>query len=507
MSSHNKAKRKGKELSEQIRKLSESTRMRKDTAVKVRGRVCASIIKRDNSCFFQLEKLESQGGILGIHKSHLLEESDSEEDELLENPRLSSRKTECASVSELPKLESTDNNSSLPTDPPMKLLFIHPPSLIEELYPPFAEVTPREGALEGAERMLLSDNSLESLTYLVTTQWLVLFYREKPCPLAIWQWLFQIMCLSCDKRISSGAYSNISALVKGAKAMDQAHSIFFPSLTDIFDILTNLGVDKERLSDNDVLPQVDDEVFPPPSQSIFSNFCRLLGYLKLCVETCPEYYSVASLEDFIVLVANISLDTNLYQEVLPGDITEFFQALVGEIPSSHWACSVESLAGKLSALSQHHHNKLYVARLITGTTHRLSTLQMSVCRKGIELLIEKPPTTSAKTNTEFARAVLIYYYHLKPSSFDFKTCYKMYSILAMLALFLNLSQLVWTNAKSEREFAQLLGALSDKVRDDPNHPERGLVKDMLIQMKLEFEGRKAIKKQTDLSAVVFTDIS
>ena len=86
-------------------------------------------------------------------------------------------------------------------------------------------------------------------------------------------------------------------------------------------------------------------------------------------------------------------------------------------------------------------------------------------------------------------------------------CYKMYSILALLSLFLNLSQLVWTDAQSAREFSQLLGALSDKVHDLSSHPERGMVKDMLIQMKLEFEGKKkVIKKQTDLNNFVFPDL-
>lgn len=458
-------------------------------------------------CFPQLEKLESQGGILGIYKLNALtEDSDSEEDEISDRPKVSAHDTNYPSISELPKLEAFDNTPSLPTDPPMTSLFIHTPLLIEELYPPCAEVESREGALEDAERMLFSDNSTECLSLLITSQWLVLFYREKPCPLAIWQWLFQIMCRSCDKRMSIGAYTNITNLVAGAKVINQVDSIFFPSITDFVDILVSLGVDKERLSDNEVPAQTNDDVFSS-SPSIFSNVCRLLGYLKVCVETCPEYYSAADLEEFIVLVANISLDANLYQVVLPDNITEFIKVLVGGIPSSHWACSVERLSSKLLSLNHHHHNKLHVARLITGMTERLSTLQMSVCRKSIEFLLEKLPSTNAKTSTEFARAVLIYYYHLKSPSFDYKMCYKMSSILSMLALFLNLSKLVWKDDKSEREFAQLLGALSDKVRDDSNHPERGLVKDMLIQMKLEFEGRKAIKKQTDLNSFVFTDLS
>ncbi len=447
--------------------------------------------------FMQLEKYKSQGGILGLSK--ILEDQDPEEDELSDNFGLSSLDSDRVPVSELPKLDSIDDTPSLPLNPPGKSLFVNPPLLIEELYPPCAEITPQEGALEGMKRMLLSQDSTEGLTLLLTSEWLGLCYKENPCPLGIWQWLFQIMCRSCDQLLSKGAFSNLANLVKRAKAINQVDSIFSPSMADVIDILVTLGVDKKRLAKNDLPYQENDDVFAS-SQSIFVNLCLFLRYLRLCVETCPENYTVEELEELIMLIFDISLDTTVHKEVLPHDITICIGSLVAAVPSSHWACSVERLACNLSTLSVHHHDKLYIARLITGMTDRLSTLQFSVCRKSIESLLEKMPSTSTQTSTEFARSILVYYYNLKSPNFDYEMCYKTRSILAMLSLFMNISRLVWSDSRLEKEFAQLLGVLSDKVRDHPNYPERGVVKDLLIQMKLEFEGQKSIKRQTGMNA-------
>lgn len=436
------------------------------------------------------------GGILGLSKALEEEESD---DDSPDEKRLSSINPVSASFSDLPKMEIADNTPSLPLNPPGKTLFVNLPSLIEELYPPCYEKDHQEGPLEGLKQLLLTQDSPKSLSHLLTSNLLGLCYHGKACPLSVWQWLFQIMCLSCDQELSLGAHSNLLDLVRRMKEIDHIGSIFCPSMAEIVNILVSLGIDRERLTKADTKPQEEnDEVFTPP-ESIYGNFSRLLSYLKLCVEVCPQNYTVPEVEDLIMLVANLALDTNIQNEVLPRGITLCLNALLMAVPQLDWACSESRLVAKFPSISQHHHDLLYMVRLITGTSERLPKLQVLLCRSCITALLkDKLSFTHKLSDSEFAKKVLVYYYQLERSTFDYEMCYKTYSILAMLGLFLNRSIVHWRDQKSEREFSQLLGVLSDKIRDDSKHPEKGAVKDMLIRLKLEFEGQKSIMRQTQI---------
>lgn len=50
------------------------------------------------------------------------------------------------------------------------------------------------------------------LSQLIRECWFLLCYRLKPRPNVIWEWLFQIMCLSCDQCLIERAYFNTSGV-------------------------------------------------------------------------------------------------------------------------------------------------------------------------------------------------------------------------------------------------------------------------------------------------------
>ena len=438
----------------------------------------------------QLKKYKKGGGILGLDKE--LQDQLNEDGD---NSRGSSTDTEMPSLSELPKQEAIDNAPPLPARPPGKPLFTKQPSLINELYPPFAELSPQGTVFDGVEKILLNQYESEALSQVICSQWLSLCYQTKPCPMTVWQWLFQIMCRSCDLNLVHGAYVNLVDLVKTAKLRKDISSIYCPSFAEVMDILVSLGMDKNYLP-NESSPEID-EVFTSPQPPI-GNLSRLLQYLKLCAQIAPHKYSVQDLECLVVLLANVSLDAHVCQELISRDFTSCLNCLVAAISASDWACSVDRLGTQLSRLSPHHHNKLYLTGLVTGMTQRLSELQMNLCRKNIELLLEdKVPGSSSLPDCSFSTKVLKYYFKLKSSDYNYEMCYSMHSVLTMLSLFLNKTRVVWPDQASEREFGLVLGALSDKLQDHYEHPERGAVKDLVIRMKVDYEVKKT-KKQRDI---------
>lgn len=440
-----------------------------------------------------MEKYKECGGILGLDREFQSDTDDttSESSAGLDTP------TMMAPFSDFRQGKDTDNTPPLPAKPPGKPLFINQPSLFSELYPPFAKQSPTGSVFDAVEATLLNEDEPKALEQVITSRWLRLCYKRKPCPLSVWQWLFQVMSRSDKPSLVKAAYSTLLDLVTIAETQGTILSVYCPSHAELMDTLVNLGMDKEYLSNDGM--SVSDEVFSP-AQLPVSNLSHFLKFLKVCVQV-PSRYTVQELQLLIVLMVRISLDPYCCQALVSQDVASCFNSLVSAVPAPDWTCLVEPLTDQLAKVSPHHHNKLYVVRLITGVTERLFDLQINTCRKSIELLLERElPGCQSAPDRIFVTNILKYYLRQRFSSYSYEEYYRMHSVLTLVSLFLNNStgSLVWPDSTSEREFARMLGDLSDKVNDHSEHSERGVVKDLAIHMKVDFEVRKTRKRQKSI---------
>ena len=179
----------------------------------------------------------------------------------------------------------------------------------------------------------------------------------------------------------------------------------------------------------------------------------------------------------------------------------------------------KSVCSQAVMVSEHHHNRLYLAHIITGSSRRQRFLQKEFCQECIVRSLGLKSVGQAKSNGEdtsnevklegdatsldscsFAHQVIMhYYYHLKPETYDF---YSMYSILTMLALFMHPSEMKWPTAEERKRFEVLLSSLaSDKLKDTCSIDKMDMipVKDLVVRMKLEISSHKVAEaRQTDL---------
>ena len=392
----------------------------------------------------------------------------------------------------VPRSSTTDGElqSFLPRKPPGQTFFTKPPDFITELYPPGYEEDPTNNAsmFANVEDNLLTQQDPTILKTVICSEWLKLCYLHKPCPPLVWQWLFQIMCRSHDSELSSGALRSLTSLIQVAKQRRDLSSILIPPVFDLIDILVHLGAAPSSVTAGSLCePMEEDCVFDIASP--MQNLSHLLQYLTMCLKSGQEEcYSVQEIETLIVLFVQMSLDQHICGEPIEYQVSLCIAALVSAVSDEQWAALLVKLVVRITTLSEHHHDKLYVTHLMSGTSQRLHQLQRELCRKSLEQLTEVE-----ESNTDDCALIrhVVEYFLSRQRSDSFEDYYTMFSAFSFVALYMHPSVIVWPSTQEKKELSILLGNLSStRIRDDPDHPERSIVKDLVIRLMLEVKSQK-----------------
>lgn len=399
------------------------------------------------------------------------------------------------------------NQFPFPLFAPGYPVLVHPPHLITELYPPgyHRDEGEGQGPLDNLERNIMMQQNPEVLSQLICERWFLLCYRQKPCPIAIWQWLFQIMCLSCDHYLTERVYFNLKSLVNWS---NDKENVYVPNVPTVMDVLVNLGADRDLLEGGRSLEEgqrivtspTEDDVFQtPPAVNVLVNLSNLFRYVSCAVTARPSALSCEDLRQLISVIAAVSLDSSVTKDpsvlVL---ISECISSLVTAIPKASWPAALTSLPTRLVELSPHHHNLLHLGKLMTPSSTCMAELRVAVCRASIWKLVYPDTTYRHMTDCSFAWAIVEHYYLLPAAKYVY---YSMYSIVCMLSHFMNLSPMQWPSPDKKKEFKTMLRKVAAvKIRDIAESAERAPVKDMFIGMALEMATRRA--RQTDLFSIL-----
>lgn len=287
-------------------------------------------------------------------------------------------------------VQGDDLSSPLPSNPG-KAIFMHKPSLITELYPPGIEL--RDGGLLGST---LIHSSVDDLKNIVCSQTLPLSYITRPCPTELIQWLFQLMACSDDPQISTGALRSLIGLLQNSKKFEGC-SFSVSSVAEIVDVLVTLGVERSKLrppltgSGTRVqlmlMDQEGEEVFPPallPS----TNLLNLISYISLCIQTVTSY-KVKHLEELVLILSSLSLDRN-HTHLLKRSLQKCIHNILARYPERVWPKAVKRLSPQLACLSAHHHDRLFLARLISGVRPREKCLSKDFSRWCLLQMVDLP---------------------------------------------------------------------------------------------------------------------
>ncbi len=405
------------------------------------------------------------------------------------------------------------NRFPFPLSGPGIPLLLHPPHLITELYPPgLDEVEAGGGPFNHLETNLMGQQDPDVLSQLICQRWFLLCYRTKPCPTVIWQWLFQVTCLSCDQHLAERACVNLLTLIEWS--YDKG-VVYVPTPRVILDVLVSMGADRALLEaaslgtpslspreESHVANAVEasDDVFQPPPPML-SNISNLLRYLSRAVSANPTALSTEDALQLFRMLAYFSLDSTLNRnpEFL-AHVSSCLSPLVSILPKSSWESDggvLLSLAAELVSLSPHHHDRLQLTRLLLPTSTRMKELQKAACKETIWRTVFPATPMRPLSDCSFMSTIVEQYCETPAAQFEY---YSMYTVVCLLTQLFHLCLPEWPSSEKKHQFKSMLNKLGRvKIRDGADSVERAPVKDLLISMSLEMAAQRSKDTlQTDL---------
>lgn len=384
-------------------------------------------------------------------------------------------------------LRGSSANEGLPflsTKPPGKILFTQPPSFLTELYPPGLD-TVSEQPLDD---LLSQDNPL-ILRGAIVTGLLSLCFRDRPCPSAVWAWLFHLMCRSHDSIVCKASLKTLNDLVLTAKQHNFV--IWCPPVLDIQDALIGLGANREMVLNDLAYRDLDvdgtNNVFvlaPPPGQVSHLRLTCLVRFMNTCVHGLVSYI-LEELHTLIVLLVKVSLDPAVCGTVqLNGHISLCIGTLLEIIPEENWPLSHAQLCAKLESLSTLHYNHLHIAQVISTISGRQEQLVRLYVKHCIGHCTGGDTTLE---DVDFVRNVIMCYYKSKSSQHDY---FQMFSVLKMLNLYLPPSKMKWASADNKQQFGRLLALFASQLLDRVSlNLEAAVIKNYLADIKMELDSQ------------------
>lgn len=461
-------------------KLEEGTKLLQKAADLSKDIICKEDIDR------KIEAIKQEGGIENMAK-RLREfisksEEDKDDDDEVNGSPLTPADHYPSHPSGCPRVGSSNEAVHfLSVRPPGRVLFTHPASFTE-IYPPGVDLV--SISVQPLEQLLVQDNQLV-LRDSIVSGLLSLCYQDRPCPHAVWVWLFQLMCRSCDVALCKASFKTLKDLMFAGRQHN--FSLYCPLVKDIQDVLVDLGADKEALlKPSGSRSSVNDDVFvaaPPPPVS-FLHLTYLLRYLNLCVQFSPDSYSLDATH-MILLLVKISLDPAVCGSTLDSHLSHCIGVLLDNIPEQWWPQQERQLCTDLGTISLHHQNQLYVAQVISsisGRQEHLVRLFVKHCigqLTGVDLSLE---------DVEFVRVVLLHYYPMDSRQHDYS---QIFSVLKMLNLYISPSKMKWESPSSRQQFTQLLSGFASRLRDHANFLslEAEVIRNYLHDVKTELDSQ------------------
>ena len=449
----------------------------------------------------QLAKFLNTGGIRGLMKRQVGSTS-SEGDDGGDNSVAMDTEGGVASHSKRCLGSSSDSHRfPFPLYAPGIPLFVHAPHLMMELHPPPCQQIDGESPFSHLETSSLDPDVLSQL---ICQRWFLLCYRSKPCPVIVYKWLFQITCLSCDLHVADRAHVSLQTLVEWASDKTQ---VYVPTPQTVLDILARMGADRALLEaasrgtptgDNVMMSATSsNDVFqlPPP---LLSNVSNLLRYVSRAISAHPSALSTSELHQLFCMLAYLSLDSTLNKDArCLSDTSACVSAIVSALPESDWNVSLPSLSSRLVGLSQHHHDRLQLTRLLVPNSARMKQLQIAACKESTWRTVFPDTPFKPLPDWTFMWTVVEKYYDTPASEYVY---YSMYTAVCLLTQLLHLCSPHWPSGEKKRDFKSMLSKLASvKIRDSAESVERAPVKDILIAMSLEMASQRSKDTlQTDL---------
>ncbi|XP_028416713.1 uncharacterized protein LOC114540913 [Dendronephthya gigantea] len=373
----------------------------------------------------------------------------------------------------------------------------------------------------------LYQRSDEEIRELLCSDWITHRYLVRPCPSAVVQWLFHIICYHLHKHTVKAGYNALWSMVNAEDSKEKPRRLsWIPDIQDALNVFSNFGTNITLLlptvcksidigenllkltCENDASADKSDEqdsaFFP------LANFTRLIQFMTLCLDRYPERYNTKDIEDFVLLLYFISLDTRL--TIIDHDIKTCLKALYSAVDQRHWIDQATRLSSILCRIETHHRNKLRIVQLqpYSNRGHdvkRLAALQILASLSHNTMTDINPFIISdddlkndqqiTNTHQMFTKVNVLLQ---KVDVNDDTDYYELYTMIELLDAVVGAESLVPQEKVIVEKIKMMLTSLHSHIKDPrAMFMSRSKVKDLILRTVTKFaymvQGKKGIQNQ------------
>nr|XP_012417735.1 PREDICTED: protein FAM178B isoform X1 [Odobenus rosmarus divergens] len=370
------------------------------------------------------------------------------------------------------------------------------------------------------EELFVSCPLAQQLSFLRTGLLSNLYLHTPDCPVALLQWLFQL--LTWPPETSSGAFSLLWDLSMDGlfHQSDGDKRWWCPSLQEVMETFHSLGAHSpalgregpcqpsERVLKNDISLSLSQQQDSPPETALDSSLSYIYKFLALCALAQPAAYTDGELLNLIELLCRAGLDVGL--RLLPkSDLQQLLLLLLENI--HEWPGKLQQLCRTLSKVSDHHHNLLALVQFFLDVTPRSRQLRSQLSLVVIAQMLDQQETLPLWQEKAQLSSLSQLLSLMKPSSLrqylgsetlppcqrqqpkasaelDRKACYLCHSLL-MLAGVVVSCQDITPDQWGELQLLcmQLDRHISTHIRESPQAMHRTRLKDLAAQTYIRWQ--------------------
>ncbi|XP_075468593.1 SMC5-SMC6 complex localization factor protein 2-like isoform X2 [Ascaphus truei] len=260
------------------------------------------------------------------------------------------------------------------------------------------------------ERIILSCEKTHQLM-LATGGFLCLVYRLRKCPVAVLEWLFQMMTVQPGYIVSVQILQTLIDITLDNFTTRETHGTpWIPSLLNVATVFMNMGVNFQTLfplqhlqpgfRHNDIVSPMQvcfgqEEPRNVHSGQVFTKIAEtritsVIKFLGMCTTLCTESYSDQEIVLLSILLFKIHLDNQLRQ-IPPVDLYSLLTNLFTNIRD--WETKMPELCLAIGELATHHHDLLKLVQLVPTSHSRGRQLRRHLSLVIISKLMDETCTS------------------------------------------------------------------------------------------------------------------
>ncbi|XP_046329730.2 SMC5-SMC6 complex localization factor protein 2-like isoform X2 [Haliotis rufescens] len=340
----------------------------------------------------------------------------------------------------------------------------------------------------------LANIAPDALCDLLTTDMLSICFHKITKQEEILQWIFFIMSVHSNSQVIQGCKKLVFDIIHTQLSLEDATPTWAPAALDVLKVFVNFGAcSADLLQQQDVLSQEeirtcvtpeDDSNLAPnnnnvPLRSYSENLREVLQTLAFALQGRPQY-TAAQLNILLVMVAKAALDKEFINNILLYEFSVVVSSILPCYTQPDWDTEMPMLCSKLSCITAHHHNHVYLTQLFPHGK-RGSSIQR---RLAYLLLVKMLQPGCAVSHQQLAAFKLGQLTVLFPALRELATddLYALASGVALLDIAVGSEPLNSEEKDDLQLLMEQLRTLTSDVRDNVRRLDHTRVKDLMVRI-------------------------